>query len=485
MKFRYLLIVFLLSFSFINIYGLGDTTSDDHTSDRLEEGEDFFEQSDFPEDKLKRSPVIFNMGGQVILKSRLLMGRNSQYFQLINGGLGGFEPLPNNKWDAETGANMWGRLTFTDDRYLHFKVSGLFRYSREGIVPLFNVDELYLNWRYPLGKVRLGRTNYNLRAATVFNGPLDGVQINIDVPFLNFKSFVGYSGLLGLFNPYFNPYKVSAYDRSYVEQTDLASSVMVVQVNSTQSRRIFFAMDFDINFFGQHVNPYFLLQYDVSSVPVAGFNNNDYTVNTVHLGLNLEGRIAPGFYYQAHLSGLFGANQVVSSLVSTPIIACALQTKLRYTIPKSKGSTFVLGYALGTDNGEKRGSFWSDTGLTNINKYYYYGKFDGGFVLSPVLSNIHSLSFKFMVTPVNSVKGKLTIAAAFFQTFKINSAAPISDEQSNQDSYVVGSEIDLNFLITVKKLFTIGIDAGLFIPETAYSDMTPRIRMGASLAVSF
>lgn len=478
MKLRNLFFIFLLLFSFINIYA----HDVDHTSDEVD---DFFEQSEFPEDKLKKAPMLFNMGGAIILKSRILMGQNSQYFQLINGGAGGFQPLPNNKWDAETGANLWGRLTFTDDRYFHFKVSGLFRYSNSGIVPLFNVDELYLNWRYPLGNVKLGRTNYNLMASTVFNGPLDAIQINIDVPYLNFKSFVGYCGLLGLFNPYFNPYKISAYDRSYVEQTNLVNSVMVVQINSTQARRIFFAMDFDINFFGQHVNPYFLLQYDISSIPTTGFNNSDYTVNTVHLGLNLEGRIAKNFYYQAHLSGMFGANQQVSTLAATPIIACALQTKLRYTAPKAKHSTFVLGYALGTDTATKTGSFWNDSGLTNSNKFYYYGKFDGGFVLSPVLSNIHSISFKYMITPVDNIKGKLTIAAAFYQTLKINPAAPISDEQATVNSYVVGSEVDLSFLITIKRAVTLGIDSGLFIPETAYTDTTPRLRMGASLAVTF
>ena len=75
---------------------------------------------------------------------------------------------------------------------------------------MFDIDEFYFNWGYPIGKVVVGRTNYNLKSTLVFNGPLDGTEIDINIPYFNFKSFVGFTGLLGIFNPYFNPYMVNS-----------------------------------------------------------------------------------------------------------------------------------------------------------------------------------------------------------------------------------------------------------------------------------
>ncbi|MCG8572296.1 MAG: alginate export family protein [Spirochaetes bacterium] len=453
-------------------------------SDNTHDTTSLLYQIEFPDDVLNKPPVVVRFGGNVILKSRILMGNNSQYFTLLSNGMG-FEPSPNDKWFAGTGGEFWTRFTFLQDRFLHFKISSMFKFDGDGIVPLFNIDELYLSWKYDNGNIRIGRSQFALTNPLIFHGPLDGIDLLISAPYLDFTTFLGYTGFLGVFHPYYNPYAITDYDRSFEELTNLASSTMTVQLNAEQARRIFFGLNFDINFFGQHIIPYLLLQFDISSIPINDFGNTDYTVNTFHMGVHTQGKIYTNLYYKLHFSGLFGTHFDVTNNLYKPILSFALESELQYSIPKAGHSTFFLNYSLGFGTNNHSSSFWDDSSSTIINKFYYFGSFNGGYVLSPVLSNIQILSVKYQVTPVKVTKAKLSIYTTFYQTFKIYPDSTISDDNCDLSSRVVGSEIDLGFLLTFARYVSLGIDTGLFIPELAYTDRTVRLRMGASMTISF
>lgn len=469
-----LILAILTLFFLINIY----------TQDQTNDKKNIFDKDYVPEDKLKESSLIFNMGGNIIFKSRIQFGENGQYFQLINNG--GFKPVPNNKWIGIFDTKIWSRIVFQQkESFLHLGIKALFKFTDNYIVPAFTFDELYLTWKYPIGRLSVGRTIYSLKSATIFSGPLDGLELYITVPYLNFKTFLGYSGFLGLFHPYFNPYTISEYDISYQEETNLLTPAMIFKIDAEQPRRIFLATDFDINFYGQHINPYFLMQMDISNIPVKYYSNTKNLINTFHIGLNTEGRIVENLYYNIHFSGLFGYNQDITNNNIYTILSCALITKLRYTIVKGGHSTFILGYALGNGNPESNFNFWKDNNNIGINKFYYFGRFDGGYVLNPILSNIHSISFKYMVTPVNKFSNKLTLYIGFYQTFKLFSSGPMSDAQFNGDNYLVGSEIDIGLIANARNFFTFLMDAGIFLPENDLSNIMPKFKLGASIIFAF
>jgi len=460
-------------------------TAKDNSGDNLRKKSNFITDIDYipPKEKIKKPSVLFDAGGNFFLKSRILLksdGANT-YVKLTDGG---FDLVPNDKWFLNAEGKFFGRVTFSNDNFFHFGIIGLFNLTNYSLIPLINLDELYLHWKYPIGKVVIGRSHYNLKAETIFSGLLDAVELIINVPFLNFKTFVGFSGLLGLLNPYFNPYAITSYDRSFVSETNLINSKIAIQFNGAQSRRIFFATDFDIYLFSQHINPYFLMQLDVSSI----FGNTGHLVNTFHLGSNFEGKIVQNLFYTLNLSGVFGTNQNATTLQMKPLASFALQTNLRYTFNSTSGaSTFVFGYSigLGVDDNE---DFYSDThGFTkeSINKFYYYGKFDGGFVLNPILSNIQSLSIKYILTPkfkFNLVK--MSLYTSFYQTFKVYPNGSISDSDAGKGT-VVGSEFDVGLLVNIGRNTSLGFDYGIFIPEEAYSVNTPKMRAGINISVTF
>lgn len=452
---------------------------DRDTDDKKVLEDSIFTKSEFNEE-INRTPVVFEVGGLLGIKSRLLMGDNGRF---ASQTVDAFQFEPVDKWDFIPEVSLWARMSFTRERFLHVRIRGLFLFNNNGIVPAFNIDELYLSWQYDMGRLVLGRALFSMHSSMIFSGYLDGIELSINSSFLDFKSFIGYSGLQGIFHPHFNPYAITEFDRGFVEQTDLTNLIMVVQLNGQQSRRLFINTDFDFHFFGQHIVPYLLLQFDLSGIEVPGFSNDQFAVNTFHIGLDTRGRIAPNFYYKFEIVGAFGTNQDMSTLASLPVVSMALITNLRYTIPKANKVTFVLEYAMGTGTPLDETGFWDDdqTDKDQINKFYYFGKYNGGFALQPVLSNLHILSFQFLIHPHEAFQ----MYASYFQTIKMYPESPISDVKADKNEYIVGGEIDFGMNILISQVFSLNFDTGLFIPMSAYTDTTPRLRLGAGISFAF
>ena len=302
MKFWYLVLLYLIVFLF-------NLSSEDMSEDIKYRRKASIIDWDYvlPKEKLKRPSVLFSAGGNIFLKSRLLIKSDGTdtYLKLKSDG---FDFVPQDRWVFNAEGRFYGRVTFSDSNFFHFSLQGLFNFTNQSIIPLINVDELYLNWKYPIGRIVIGRSFFNLMSETIFSGPLDAIELTINVPFLNFKTFVGFTGFLGVFNPYFNPYIITNYDRSFVSETNLIDSKIAIQFNGAQSRRIFFATDFDIYLFSQHINPFFLMQIDVSSV----FGNSGHVVNTFHIGGNFEGKIVQNLFYTLNITGLFGTTKCIN-----------------------------------------------------------------------------------------------------------------------------------------------------------------------------
>jgi hypothetical protein len=445
-----------------------------------------------PDEKLTPPKVFFDFGGSLNIRSRVFMKEEGGVFYFNQSAI---SPVPADRWFAEIQGNIGGKLVFLQDNYFRFSADLLLNYNKvsaQTLVPGFNVNELFINWIYPLGRAMFGRNYFTMKNSMIFSGLLDGVQLDIIVPFLNFRTFLGFSGFTGIFFPNYNHFNITEYDRSFVENVNLLNTNSIVLDMShlfpTQSRRLFFATDFDIYLVSQHINPYFLMQLDLSAV--AG--NQQTTISTFHLGLNLEGKIVTNFSYQLHVSGLFGTNQdlSVTPVVTRPIVAAAGQGYLKLAIPQAANSMFQAGYLIGTGSDDATLFTSDDHGRTgdSINQYYYFGKTDGGFVLNPVLSNLQIVSLRYSVSPV--FKGssfRFTWYLSAYQSFKLYPAGSISDPDAINPEYPVAFEADTGIQMNFSRLLSLSIDFGLLIPETAYSYVTytPRLRGGITMGINF
>lgn len=460
--------------------------------------EPLFKQSQFQNDKLKRSSVIFDFGGSLLSQTEL--------------------PVKNSKmehWKSENNIFLWGNITFPLNIQLHASLQFQLFFANQNIVPSININRLFLTWENNLLSIKAGRDVYKSYSSLAFNGTLDAVECRVFLPYVNVHCLTGYSGLTGIFHPDYNDFNISTWDNSYdnpkLEDYTIGNfweNVFINPVNQAQSQRFFLLAEADIyyNFF--HIQPYFITQLDFSKFYKKDIisdklndANNDLLINTFSFGTKGNFRLAKSLYLFCDISGVFGYLHDVkeldtiqkfnedffdsSSANKYPITSMGLHSELSYNFGVNNNFVFSGGYALGLGNyNESTSKDFFDyipVNQNNSSQFFYYGDFNGGYVLDPVLANIQSFSAK--------LKAKFSpwLYAYFyaFQTLKLFSNSPISDENAVNNELFVGTELDIGILFNIATNTFLGIDSGLFIPEAAYRNHIPQIKIGATLDVTF
>lgn len=460
--------------------------------------EPLFKQSQFRNDKLKRSSVIFDFGGSLLSQTEL--------------------PVKNSKmehWKSENNIFLWGNITFPLNIQLHASLQFQLFFANQNIVPSININRLFLTWENNLLSIKAGRDVYKSYSSLAFNGTLDAVECRVFLPYVNVHCLTGYSGLTGIFHPDYNDFNISTWDNSYdnpkLEDYTIGNfweNVFINPVNQAQSQRFFLLAEADIYYSFFHIQPYFITQLDFSKFYKKDITsdklndaNNDLLINTFSFGTKGNFRLAKSLYLFCDISGVFGYLHDVkeldtiqkfnedffdsSSANKYPITSMGLHSELSYNFGVNNNFVFSGGYALGLGNyNESTSKDFFDyipVNQKNSSQFFYYGDFNGGYVLDPVLANIQSFSAK--------LKAKFSpwLYAYFyaFQTLKLFSNSPISDENAVNNELFVGTEFDIGILFNIATNTFLGIDSGLFIPEAAYRNHIPQIKIGATLDVTF
>ena len=128
---KYLIFIYLI-ISVLHIVS-EDNTADNYQSYRKST---ILDKDYSPKDKLKMKSLIIDAGGFISTRSRLLIGDNNKYFELLPDNKG-FKPIPNDKWFAGVEANFWLRKTYFDHSFLHFSIIRMFKFQDDYIIPLF------------------------------------------------------------------------------------------------------------------------------------------------------------------------------------------------------------------------------------------------------------------------------------------------------------------------------------------------------------
>ena len=199
-----------------------------------------------PQDKQSKYKIYGMGGGFISASGRIMLGDENKYAEMNSDNLPMLHPVDGYSIALET--KLWLALLFKEESMLRAGGSVRFSYNDGKLFPIFHIDELYFKWRYPMGDIIIGRNICSTFDPILFGGLLDGIQLNLNVPFLNFRSFMGYTGFLGLFHPYNNTYSISQYDRTYHEDSNLAllEPKYDFLFNAEQAMRFFFCTDFDV-----------------------------------------------------------------------------------------------------------------------------------------------------------------------------------------------------------------------------------------------
>lgn len=457
-----------------------------------------FDQHQFQNDKLKRSPVIFDFGGSILSQNEL---------PVKNGEI--------ENWESKNNIFLWGNITFPQNIELHASLQFQLFFANQNIVPSININRLFFSWENNLVSIKAGRDIYKSFSSLAFNGTLDAVECTLYLPYVNIHCFTGYSGLTGIFHPNYNDFNITAWDNSYsnprLEDYTIGNfweNVFVNPVNQMQSKRFFLLTEADIYYSFFHIQPYFITQLDFSKFYKKDYSkdnlndaNNDLLINTFSFGTKGNFRLAKSLYLFCDISGVFGYLHDVkeldtlekfnddfldfSSTNKFPITSMGFHSELSYYFGNNNNFIFSGGYAMGLGNYDETTSkdFYDyiPVNQNNSSQFFYYGDFNGGYVLDPVLSNIQSFSAK--------LKAKFSpwIYAYFyaFQTLKLFPNSPISDKNAVNNEIFVGTELDIGILFNIATNTFFGIDSGLYIPEAAYDNHIPQLKIGATLDITF
>lgn len=460
--------------------------------------EPLFKQKQFENDKLKRSPVIFDFGGSVLSQSELPVKST------------GVE-----NWKSENNIFLWGNVTFPLNIQFHASVQLQLFFADQNIVPSININRFFLTWENSLIQIKAGRDIYRSYSELAFNGTLDGVECTVYLPYVNIHCFTGYSGVTGFFHPDYNDFNISVWDKSYknpkLEDYTIGNFweyIFINPIDQQQSKRFFVLAEADIYHSFFHIQPYFMAQLDFSKFYKFDYKNNSFDngndnllINTFSVGAKNNFRLAKSLYLFCDISGVFGYLHNVEELNTAesfyddlsnpssankyPIASMGINSEISYYFGANNNFIFSGGYALGlgnyNENAAKDFNDFIPTNQDNSSQFFYYGDFNGGYVLDPVLTNIQSFSAK--------LKAKFSpwVYAYFyaFQTLKVFPNSPISDEDAVNKEMFVGSEIDVGFLFNIATNTFLGIDSGIYFPEAAYKDHIPQFKAGATLSVVF
>ncbi len=457
-----------------------------------------FKQNQFQNDELKRSTVVFDFGGSLLSQTEL--------------------PVKNNKmehWKSENNIFLWANVTFPLNIQLHASLQFQLFFANQNIVPSININRLFLAWENNLISIKAGRDVYKSYSDIAFNGTLDAVECRVFLPYVNIHCLTGYSGLTGIFHPDYNDFNISSWDNSYdnpkLEDYTIGNfweNVFINPVNQIQSQRFFLLTEADIYYTFFHIQPYFIAQLDFSKFYKKDITsdklnnaNNNLLVNTFSFGTKGNFRLAKSLYLFCDISGVFGylhdVNELdtiqkftddffdLSSANKYAITSMGLHSEISYNFGVNNNFVFSGGYALGLGNYNENSSKdffdYIPVNQNNSSQFFYFGDFNGGYVLDPILANIQSFSAK--------LKAKFSpwFYTYFyaFQTLKLFPKSPISDENAVNNELFVGTELDVGVLFNIATNTFLGIDSGLFFPEAAYKNHIPQFKIGATLDITF
>ncbi|MDY6968486.1 MAG: alginate export family protein [Spirochaetota bacterium] len=310
-------------------------------------------------------------------------------------------------------------------------------------------------------KLFLGRKFFSIGTGLVFNGRGDGGEFNFNSRYVDVKLLGAYTGLLKKDN---NPYNLSSKDIS------------------DGAKRLFVGGTISKGYWNQILYLLGLMQIDKGdeeSGEKSRYNSNYY-------GIGLKGVLGDTYYFAEYIYET-GESYIDGTDEKEDVKANAAIVGLNYYLNRSYNPVLLLQYAYGSGD-KDRDNYKSPTGNRSgsDNGFLYFGSFEGGYGLKPILANIHIVRIGLSFTPLYDSTSislrRMNLIAKYSYYFKDESESEINfgvdASKSNRD---IGHGLDVAFRWKIFSDFSFHINYALFLPGNAYpssEDMTHFIMSG-------
>lgn len=297
-------------------------------------------------------------------------------------------------------------------------------------------------------KLFLGRRFFTIGTGLVLNGRGDGAELELLTSVADIRIMGSYSGLLKKDD---NPYNLS--------DVDIADGARRVFAGGTISRSLL----------NQTLYVFGLAQVDLADEP----SDEPVRYQSQYWGAGLNGVIATDMKYYAEFVYETGTSYLSGADRKEDVRAHAGQFGINWFFSTIFRPALVLQYAYGTGDADRTDNR-NPTGNTSggDSGFLYFGTFNGGYGLRPVLANIHIYRAGIGLSPFSWSRyrtlRRMQIIGKYSYYIKYESTGVINSGEATLDNRDIGQGVDVALKWQILYDFSIFANYGAFLPGDAY-----------------
>lgn len=356
-------------------------------------------------------------------------------------------------------ARLWAKTYLWSDSFLYVRVKDSYlgvisaedSYSSIDSENLFDLDLAFLDTRSSAGAVTfaMGRKYFSVGTGLVLDGRGDGAELSVNGSVYSVNLLGMYTGLLLKDN---NPYGFS--DR------DTADGAKRVFAGGTAS---FYYMNQELYLLG------------IAEIDLSDQDDSQKTkYDAQYYGAGLNGVFLDDFAYYAEFIYEMGKGYAPGNQ-QTDIRAFAINSGIDWYIPVALNPVIMIQYAFGS--GDENRNDYTTSNMQGVDTedggFMYFGTFNAGYALKPVLGNMHVISAGASCAPFSGSSSarlkKMSIMAKYIYYMKDITTAGVKAGEGGVDNAFLGQGIDASLRWEIYYDLSFYINYGVFFPGDAYA----------------
>jgi len=356
-------------------------------------------------------------------------------------------------------ARLWIKSYLWSNSYIYLRGKNIFlgvmNQEGYGLDPYSNVVDLDVgfieisNGQHSL-TFTVGRKFFLLGSGLVMDGRADGIEFSFRTGYINGMFFGAYTGFILKDD---NPYGMSDKDMSEGARRVLAGGTL-----STE-------------FYNQTFYVLGMVQVDFGME----YEDLKSRYDSYYYGAGINGVLFARLFYYAEFDYEMGKSILAGTARRKNIYACAGVFNAYYYFDMLLNPVIIAQYAFGSGD-SSRDNYHSPTGNYEANDtgFIYFGTFNGGFALRPLLANLHIIRFGFALSPFDwsdsSYFKRMTLVFKYSYYMKHRASAAINyGNDALRNNRDVGHGFDFSVRWRIYHDLAAFVNYGLFVPGEAFS----------------
>ena len=337
------------------------------------------------------------------------------------------------------------------------------------------LDRFYYKVEFENFGFKIGRANYYIGKGLILDNIGNGLELEFINPYVNFRVFSCYSGLMELKEEYKRePFKT-------------------IPDNYNDKHRIFAGTEISFLNDVKDLDHEFYLEFLYQSRIIDKNDTIDYRSGYIGLGFEGDfnyikdsGKKSSIMSYSMEGVYQFGQTPSNSPNISKNISAYAYLGEMAFWLHDNTNMRLFGGYTMASGDKDRVSANISETIFSSKDKMFYsFADFNTGFAFKPGLSNIQIITGGYQITPTFGENiHSIDVILRYQHYIKHVKDSPIQIYELQTRGSNLGYTVDLFLKYKYDKLFSIFVDSGIFKPNEGLADTSTRFLVVSGISVN-